>query len=588
MKRRIMRRAIFAVLMLGSAIPALAGLTYTCDPNIDAKVAGTCAILNSTIAGLYTSTFSNLNVNIYIQYGHTGLGQSTTGFDNQVTYTAYLAALTAAAQASGNAVQVAAVTALNNLDTALYGNYMVDIPSALGTALGLTNPPLFGTSADGSTFCTTPGTANCYNGIITITNDPGTQLYYRTGGSEPPNAYDFYSTVEHETDEILGTASCVETNPPTLVDDCPPAPTTPSTTPAAVDLYRYQSAGNLILIGTTPGAYFSYNGGQTNGANGHLYNTLANGDDYADFVSTCQSTPSVQDAEACAGHDGGVDITNDGGAEINILNAVGYKLNPRAVNPPQITSVTNGATFQSTMAANMYVTIKGTSLSTTNPGRQWAGPDFTQNANGTTGLPTSLDGTSVTVNGTPAYVEYISPTQINIITPNIAATGNGIQVIVDLNGQLSTPSPITLQNLAPSFFAYYPGTANDGRYLVAQHAATFTDEGPTGLYPSSPNFTTPAVPGETLAFYGTGFGPTSPEIAAGIVTDKTYNLSPTPTATLGGIPATVSFAGLVAGFAQVFQFNVVVPTNALNGDLPLIVNVNGTQSFSGLITVQGP
>jgi len=348
-----MRRAIFPVMTLGvllstallsTAIPAFAGLTYTCDPNIDAKVAGTCAILNSTIAGLYTSTFSNLNVNIYIQYGQTGLGQSTTGFDNQVTYTAYLAALTASAQASGNAVQVAAVNALKTFDTAMYGNGMVDIPSALGTALGLTTPPLFGTNADGTAFCTTPGTANCYNGIIVITNNPNTRLYYRTGGSEPPNAYDFYSTVEHETDEILGTASCIDTTGPTLADDCPGNPGV--NIPSAVDLYRYLSAGNPVLISGTPGAYFSYNGGQTNGANGNVYNTLTNGDDYADFVSTCQSKPSVQDAEACAGHDGGVDITNDGGAEINILNAVGYKLNGQAATPPVITP---GVWFPSTV-----------------------------------------------------------------------------------------------------------------------------------------------------------------------------------------------------------------------------------------------
>jgi uncharacterized protein (TIGR03437 family) len=584
MKRFSMRSVIFPVFVLGSALPAFAGLTYTCDPTIDAKVAGTCAYLNGTIAALYTNTFSNVNANIYIQYGKTGLGQSTTGFDNQVTYTAYLAALTANAQASGNTVQVAAVKALNSLDTALYGTGMVDIPSALGTALGFTG--LFGTSADGTTACNTPGSASCYNGIITITNDPGTVLYYRSGGSEPRNAYDFYSTAQHETDEILGTASCIETGRPALADSCPG-----TNTPAAVDLYRYQSAGNPVLItGAAPGAYFSYNGGQTNGANGNLYNTLANGDDYGDFVSTCQSAPSVQDAEACAGHDGSVDITNDGGAEINILNAVGYKRNAQPATPPVISSVLNGATLQpTTLAANTYITIKGTGLSTTNPGRQWAGPDFPRNSNGTLGLPTSLDGTSVTVSGTPAYVEYISPTQINIITPNIAATGNGIQVIVDTNGELSTPVPITLQNLAPSFFAYYPGTANDGKYLVAQHAANpIMDVGPAGLYPSAPNFLTPAVPGETIVLYGTGFGPTSPTIAAGIVTDTTYNLSPTPTATVGGIPATVGFAGLIAGFAEVYQFNVKIPANAPNGDLPLVVNVNGTQSVSGLITVHAP
>ena len=38
---------------------------------------------------------------------------------------------------------------------------------------------------------------------------------------------------------------------------------------------------------------------------------------------------------------------------------------------------------------------------------------------------------------------------------------------MNLNGQLSTPVAVTLQNLAPSFFAYYPGTAKDGKYLVS-------------------------------------------------------------------------------------------------------------------------
>jgi uncharacterized protein (TIGR03437 family) len=590
MKRFSLRRIIFPLCLLW-AFPAFAGLTYTCDPNIDATFAGTCAYLNSTIAGLYNSTFSNANANIYIMYGNTGLGESEQGFDNQVTWTAYLAALTANAQASGDPVQVAAVKALNTFDVAQYGNGVVDLPSALVNALGLSSAVTGGLGNLGvtgpgpnATFCTTPGSAACYNGIITITNQLGI-LFYRTGGSEGRNQFDFYSVVEHETDEVLGTTSCVDTgNPAGLTDECPG-----TNTPSAVDLYRYQSAGNLVLIGTSPGAYFSYNGGQTNGAAGNLYNTQDNGDDYADFVSTCQSKPSIQDAQICAGTDGGLDITNDGGAEINILNAVGYKLASQAVAPPVISSVTNGATFQSTMAANMYVTIKGTGLSTTNPGRQWAGPDFTQNANGTTGLPSELDGTSVTVNGTPAYVEYISPTQVNIITPAIAATGSGIPVVVSLNGQASTTSSITLQDLAPSFFAYFPGTANDGKYLVAQHAANLSvDVGPVGLYPSAPNLTTPAVPGETIVLYGTGFGPTSPPIVPGIVTNTTYNLSPTPTATLGGIPATVGFAGLIAGFAEVYQFNVVIPSNAPNGDLPFIVTVNGTESYSGLITVQAP
>src|ERR1019366_3839622 len=86
--------------------------------------------------------------------------------------------------------------------------------------------------------------------------------------------------------------------------------------------------------------------------------------------------------------------------------------------PPVITAVVNAATLQATtMAASTYVAIGGSNLSTTSPGRVWAAADFKANGNGTLNIPTSLDGTTVTVGGVPAYVEYVSPGQVNIITP---------------------------------------------------------------------------------------------------------------------------------------------------------------------------
>jgi uncharacterized protein (TIGR03437 family) len=185
-------------------------------------------------------------------------------------------------------------------------------------------------------------------------------------------------------------------------------------------------------------------------------------------------------------------------------------------------------------------------------------------------------------------VEYVSPGQVNIITPATPATGNGVPVVVSVNGQPSAAFSITLQNLAPSFFAWTPSTADFGKYLVAQHSADYTNVGKVGLFPGTPaTFTTPAKPGETIILYGTGFGPTSPLIAPGIESLTTnYSLSPTPTATVGGISAPVVFAGVVATLSDVYQFDITIPLAAPNGDLPLIVNVNGTLSTSGLITVQ--
>lgn len=314
--------AFLLVFALGQTVPAFAtGITYTCDPDIDATQAGTCAYLKGTIAGIYNSTFSNANADIYVEYGITGLGESTTGFYNTVSYSAYLNAL--ANNPNQDTIDVDALAALNNLDTAIYGSGSVEITSALGQALGFSN--MIGTTASGDE-CFHPGTDGCYNGIITITtpanlsSETGQTLYYRqNGGTQPSNSYDFYSVVEHETDEVLGTSSCVVTTTMSLSDPCPPRGTG---TPSAVDLYRYSSVGTLIpdsALSTTPGAYFSYNGGATNGAGTATYNTLDNGKDYADFTQNCGQ---IQDEDGCLG--GRLDINTDGGAEINILNAVGF------------------------------------------------------------------------------------------------------------------------------------------------------------------------------------------------------------------------------------------------------------------------
>lgn len=313
----------FAGLSIGlvfSAVLSHASILFTCDTTIDAKVAGTCNTLNTSIAGLYSSTFTNANASIYIEYGVTGLGQSTTGFDNQISYATFIAAL--AAENGPGTVRAGAVASLPATEPALlYGGAPVDITSALGQALGISG--LNGTTSGGS-LCTI-GTADCYNGIITITNDPSTLLYYRSG-LQDADSYDFYSVVEHEVDEVLGTSSCIGTEGSSLANRCPDG------APSAVDLYRY-NAGNRVLLSTTPGAYFSYDGGATNGAGGAVYNTLNNGNDYADFISGCPAITRIQDGTACPGQSG-LDITNDGGAEINILNAVGYNLQTTAAPEP--------------------------------------------------------------------------------------------------------------------------------------------------------------------------------------------------------------------------------------------------------------
>src|ERR1019366_10623502 len=64
-------------------------------------------------------------------------------------------------------------------------------------------------------------------------------------------------------------------------------------------------------------------------------------------------------------------------------------------------------------------------------------------------FPMSLGGTSVTINGRPAYLWYVSPGQINLQAPDDGTTGTVPVVVMTANG--SATSTVTLAPFAPSF-----------------------------------------------------------------------------------------------------------------------------------------
>ena len=79
-------------------------------------------------------------------------------------------------------------------------------------------------------------------------------------------------------------------------------------------------------------------------------------------------------------------------------------------------------------------------------------------------LPTVLDGVGVMVNGKPAYIGYISPKQINILTPADATTGP-VQIQTTNNGLTSGTVTATMQATSPAFFLFA-----GGKYIAARHA----------------------------------------------------------------------------------------------------------------------
>ena len=257
-----------------------------------------------------------------------------------------------------------------------------------------------------------------------------------------------------------------------------------------------------------------------------------------------------------------------------------YTLTPAvASTAPQISNVVDGATFVSTTGApSTYMTIFGANLATST--LDW-GSAF---VNGV--APTTLGGASVTVGGTAAYVAYASPGQLNIVTPAISATGSGVPVVVTVAGQQSEPFGITMQSLTPFFFFWALPSPNTTKYLVAQHANPTSDVGALGLFANNSPATTPAKQGETIVLWGTGFGPTTPAVPAGTLATENSQLSSTPSATVGGIQAAVPFAGIPAGYCELYQVDITIPLNTPNGDQAVVLTVNGTPSFTGFVTVE--
>jgi uncharacterized protein (TIGR03437 family) len=236
-----------------------------------------------------------------------------------------------------------------------------------------------------------------------------------------------------------------------------------------------------------------------------------------------------------------------------------------AQNSPVIALVANAEGENATIAPNTWVEVKGQNLSKAGDTRIWQGSDFVNNQ-----MPVALDGVSVTVNGKSAYVYYISPTQVNILTPPDALPSS-VPVQVTNGGVVSAAFTAQAQAASSSFFVF-----NGGPYVAAEHLSGSL-LGPASLYPGS---TTPAAPGETVVLYANGFGTTSVPVAGGSVS-QSGTLSPLPAIKIGGVGATVQFAGLIG--PGLFQFNVTVPAALANGDQAIAATYNGSATQAGTL-----
>jgi uncharacterized protein (TIGR03437 family) len=185
-----------------------------------------------------------------------------------------------------------------------------------------------------------------------------------------------------------------------------------------------------------------------------------------------------------------------------------------------------------------------------------------------------LDGISVSINGKPAYVWYLSPTQLNVQAPEDSTAGNVAITVTNCNAT-SPPFTFPRRTLAPGFLAPTNYTAGGTPYMVATFASddayvlNTTTGAALGLN------SRPAKPGDLIIAYGIGFGDVTPSILPGVIAEQSNNLVNPVTISFGSTNATLSYSGLAPNFVGLYEFYITVPSGLANGDYEIPLAQSG-------------
>ena len=228
-----------------------------------------------------------------------------------------------------------------------------------------------------------------------------------------------------------------------------------------------------------------------------------------------------------------------------------------------IAAVSHGATFASgPVAPGLVITLFGEGI----------GPDglVTAQLSPAGTLETTLAGTRVLVDGTPAPLVYVSARQSSAIVPYAVAGKTSAAIIVEYRGDRTAPLTVAVRDSAPGLFSADSSGRGPGAILHPDYTPVTAAR--------------PADRGGIVLLFGTGEGQTDPPGADGKLATGVLPKPLLPvTVTIGGVEAEVLYAGAAPGLvAGVLQINVKIPENLVPGTHPVIVRIGGNASQTGL------
>ena len=205
-----------------------------------------------------------------------------------------------------------------------------------------------------------------------------------------------------------------------------------------------------------------------------------------------------------------------------------------------MTSVLNGASYQAQLCPGVLAVVYGSNFGT------------------------SAANVSVAVGGKPGYVlPPVLATQITVEIPFEVSPG-AATLTVTVSGAQSAPFNITLATYAPGISTQNSTGTGLASVLNSNNKVV--------------SLAAPAHPGDQLIVYAVGLGPTSPPTATGPTTASNQTAGKV-TVTVGGVPATIFYAGLAT--APLYQINFLVPAG-VQGTVPLVVGIGGVSSSTAV------
>lgn len=300
--------------------------------------------------------------------------------------------------------------------------------------------------------------------------------------------------------------------------------------------------------------------------------------------------------------------TRDGNSEIYTMNADGSGLANLTNNPatdslvaafgdfppievkPSITSggivLANLLPTVSTVSPLSIITLFGNGLS-----------DETvlfPNLDSEGKVDTILAGVCVEVGGKRSPIFAVTPTQVNLQTPGTPNLGPvDIVVLRDCDTPEETRSDVeavTVELAAPAFFVFAP-ISSDG-FIAARFNDGYAAVAPDSLFEDQFGPSRPAVPGDIILLFGTGWGDTEAALLTGELAPGAAQLLPdaNPMVLFGGVPlapADVFYVGVTPNTAGLFQLAIRVPAGATPGNHQVVLTVYSKSSPTGPVVPVG-